>query len=83
MACDGCAVGKFLYAGFRPSEVMRATPEDVLPYLDLPEPFCFRRVGKGSVPVMVPLPLEGATAWRLLIAKDAWGCFQPANINRD
>jgi hypothetical protein len=83
MACDGCAVGIFLYAGFRPSEVMRATPEDVLPYLDLPEPFCFRRVGKGSVPVMVPLPLEGATAWRLLIAKDAWGCFQPANINRD
>jgi hypothetical protein len=73
MACDGCAVGKFLYAGFRPSEVMRATPEDVLPYLDLPEPFCFRRVGKGSVPVMVPLPLEGATAWPLADCKGCMG----------
>ena len=71
------------YAGFRPSEVMRATPEDVLPYLDLPEPFCFKRVGKGGVPVMVPLPKEGVAAWRLLIANDAWGRFQHANINRD
>lgn len=71
------------YAGFRPSEIMRTTPEDVLPFLDLAEPFCFKRVGKGGVPVMVPLPSEGVAAWRLLIAKDAWGRFQHANINRD
>jgi site-specific recombinase XerD len=71
------------YAGFRPSEIMRATPEDVVPFLDLPEPFCFKRVGKGGVPVMVPLPSEGVSAWRLLIRKEAWGRFQHANINRD
>jgi len=71
------------YAGFRPSEVMRAEPEDVVPFLDVPEPFCFKRVGKGGIPVMVPLPSEGVKAWRLLIRKDAWGRFQHANINRD
>lgn len=71
------------YAGFRPSEIMRAEPEDVLPYLDLAEPFCFKRVGKGGVPVMVPLPPHGVQAWRLLIAKDGWGRFQHANVNRD
>jgi hypothetical protein len=71
------------YAGFRPSEIMRAQSEDVLPYLDLPESFCFKRVGKGGVPVMVPLPREGVAAWRLLIARRGWGRFQSANINRD
>jgi integrase len=71
------------YAGFRPSEIMRAEPDDVLPFLDLPEPFCFKRVGQGGVPVMVPLPPKGVEAWRLLIAKNGWGRFQHANINRD
>ena len=71
------------YGGFRPSEVMRAQPEDVLPYLDLPEPFCFKRVGKRGVSVMVPLPREGVAAWRLLIALNGWGRFQQADINRD
>jgi site-specific recombinase XerD len=71
------------YAGFRPSEIMRGQSEDVLPYLDLPESFCFKRVGKGGVPVMVPLPREGVAAWRLLIARKGWGRFQAANINRD
>jgi integrase/recombinase XerC len=71
------------YAGFRPSEIKRAQPEDVVPYLDLQEPFCFKRVGKGGTPVMVPLPRAGVAAWRLLIAKKAWGRFQGANINRD
>jgi site-specific recombinase XerC len=42
-----------------------------------------KRVGKGGVPVMVPLPKEGVLAWRLLIANKAWGRFQHANINRD
>ena len=71
------------YAGFRPSEIMRAVPEDVVPFLEASEPFCFKRVGKGGVPVMVPLPSEGVRAWRLLIKKEAWGRFQHANINRD
>src|SRR5439155_18317054 len=52
------------YAGFRPSEIMRAQREDVLPFLDLPEPFCYKRTGKQGRPVMVPLPLEGVEAWR-------------------
>lgn len=64
------------YAGFRPSEVIRAQPADVLPFLDLPEPFCLKRVGKGGVPVMVPLPPKGVAAWQLLIAKNGWGHFQ-------
>ena len=50
------------YAGFRPSEVMRACPEDVEPFLDLAEPFCYKRTGKKGRPVMVPLPPEGVEA---------------------
>ena len=71
------------YAGFRPSEIMRAIPEDVEPFLDLPEPFCYKRSGKGGRPVMVPLPQEGVEAWRLLIERRAWGRFARENINRD
>ncbi len=71
------------YAGFRPSEIMRAQPEDVLPYLDLPEPFCFKRTGKKGRPVMVPLPPQAVEAWRLLIEKNGWGKFCRENINRD
>jgi integrase len=71
------------YAGFRPSEIMRAQPEDVLPLLDLPEPCCYKRTGKKGRPVMVPLPPEGVAAWRLFIEKDAWGRFARENINRD
>ena len=72
-----------MYGGFRPSEVMRAQPEDVLPYIDRTEPFCFKRVGKSGRPVMVPLPQEGVDAWRLLIRKGAWGKFSRSNVNRD
>jgi integrase len=71
------------YAGFRPSEIKRAEPGDVLPFLDLPEPFCYKRVGKRGKPVMVPLPDEGVEAWRLLIKRNAWGKFSRDNINRD
>jgi integrase len=71
------------YAGFRPSEIKRAEPDDSLPYLDVPEPFCFKRVGKRGLPVMVPLPRAGVSAWRLLIARKGWGRFQSANVNRD
>lgn len=71
------------YAGFRPSEVMRAVPGDVEPYLDEPEPFCYKRTGKRGRPVMVPLPPEGVEAWRLLIRRNAWGRFCRDNINRD
>ena len=71
------------FAGFRPSEVMRSMPGDVEPYLDLSEPFCFKRTGKRGRPVMVPLPPEGVAAWRLLIERGGWGSFARENINRD
>jgi site-specific recombinase XerD len=62
---------------------MCAQPEDVLPYIDRNEPFCFKRVGKSGRPVMVPLPPQGVEAWRLLIRKNAWGKFSRSNVNRD
>jgi integrase len=71
------------YAGFRPSEIVRAVPEDVVPFLDLPEPFSFKRVGKGGVPLMVPLPAEGVAAWRLLIERGGWGHFSQASLNKN
>ena len=71
------------YGGFRPSEIARAIPEDVEPFLDVPEPCCYKRVGKGGRPLTVPLPPEGVEAWRLLIARNAWGKFSRENINRD
>ena len=69
------------YAGFRPSEIMRAVPKDVEPFLDLAEPFCYKRTGKKGRPVMVPLPPQGVEAWKLLIQRDAWGKFARENIN--
>ena len=71
------------YAGFRPSEIMRALPQDVEPFLHLPEPFCYKRTGKNGRPVMVPLPPEGVEGWRLFIERKAWGHFARENINRD
>ena len=71
------------YAGFRPSEIMRTLPKDVEPFLESPEPFCFKRTGKKGRPVMVPLPPEGVKAWRLFIERKAWGHFARENINRD
>jgi integrase len=71
------------YAGFRPSEIVRAVPEDVVPFLDLPEPFCFKRVGKGGVPLMVPLPPDGVAAWKLLIERGGWGRFSQASMNKN
>jgi site-specific recombinase XerD len=71
------------YAGFRPSEVMRAVPEDVEAFLELDEPFCYKRTGKKGRPVMVPLPPEGVDAWKLFIRCNAWGKFARENINRD
>jgi site-specific recombinase XerD len=71
------------FAGFRPSEIMRAVPEDVEPFLDLPEPCCYKRTGKKGRPVMVPLPPEGVEAWKLFRERNAWGPFARENINRD
>jgi integrase len=64
------------YAGFRPSEIQRAQPEDVL--LDASEAYCFKRVGKGGRPVMVPLPPEGVEAWKLFKDLGAWGNLRRA-----
>jgi site-specific recombinase XerD len=32
---------------------------------------------------MVPLPPDGVEAWRIYVARDAWGEFARENINRD
>jgi integrase len=55
------------YAGYRPSEIKRTQPSDVLPFLDLPEPFAIKRCGKGGNPVSMPLTPKAVDAWRLLI----------------
>ena len=68
------------YGGFRPSEIQRAQTEDV--YLDAPEPYCYKRVGKGGRPLMVPLPPEGVNAWKLFIRADAWGKYAKGAANR-
>ena len=72
-----------MYAGFRPSEVMRARPEDVLPQLDSPEPCCIKRVGKSGRPLNVALPLEAVKAWRWLIQHNVWGNYSQSDVNRD
>jgi integrase len=53
------------YAGYRPSEIKWTQPEDVLAFLDLPEPFAVKRSGKGGNPVLIPLASKAADAWRL------------------
>ena len=68
------------YAGFRPSEVQRATPDDV--HLDAAEPFCYKRVGKGGRPLMVPLPTDGVAAWKLFSRTEAWGKCARGAANR-
>ena len=68
------------YAGFRPSEIQRALPDDV--HLDVAEPHCFKRVGKGGRPLMVPLPPEGVEAWKLFIRTEAWGAYARGAANR-
>jgi integrase len=68
------------YAGFRPSEIQRALPDDV--HLDVAEPHCYKRVGKGGRSLMVPLPLEGVEAWKLFIRTEAWGEYARGAANR-
>ena len=65
------------YAGFRPSEIMRGQSEDVLRYLDLPEPFCFKRVGKGGVPVMVHRYHVRALQHGVSDRRKGWVPFKP------
>lgn len=59
------------YAGYRPSEIRRTQPEDVLPFVGLAEPFAIKRCGKGGNPLSMPLTEKAVAAWRLLI--DALG----------
>jgi integrase len=69
------------YAGFRPSEVMRAQAEDA--FLDDSEPYCYKRVGKRGRPVMVPLPARGVEAWRMALRTNAIGRqFSLSSANR-
>jgi predicted DNA-binding transcriptional regulator AlpA len=66
-----------------PLGIVRAVPEDVVPFLDLPEPFCFKRAGKGGVPLMVPLSPDGVAAWKLLIERSGRGHFSQASMNKN
>jgi site-specific recombinase XerD len=68
------------YAGFRPSEIQRALPDDV--QLEGAEPYCYKRVGKGGRALMVPLPPDGVTAWKLFSQADAWGKYARGAANR-
>lgn len=43
------------YAGYRPSEIKRTQPEELLPFLGLAEPFAIKRCGKGGNPLSMPL----------------------------
>jgi len=56
------------YALYRPSDIKRTQPEDVLPFLDLTEPFAVKRSGKGGNPVVIPLATKAVEAWRLLVS---------------
>ena len=56
--------------GARPSEVMRAQPQDV----DLREKVWRVRDGKGGFrPIGIPLTREAIDAWKLFVKADAWG----------
>jgi site-specific recombinase XerC len=72
-----------MYAGFRPSEVMRARPEDVLPYINSSEPCCIKRVGKNGRPLKIELPIQAVEAWRWPTQRNVWGGYSQSNVNRD
>jgi len=58
--------------GARPSELMRAKPQDV----DLKQKVWHTRDGKGGFrPLGIPLTPEAVAAWQLFIESDAWGDF--------
>lgn len=67
--------------GQRPSQIMRATPDD----LDWRRRIWFVRSGKGGHPVPLPLNPEMLAAWRAFAKAKAWGPFdtsQAADVLR-
>jgi len=67
--------------GYRPVEIMRSTPDLVLPFLDAGA--AFKPVGEGGRKLMLPLPPQAVAPWRHLAEKDAWGKFSTSVMNRD
>jgi integrase len=57
--------------GQRPSQIMRAQPEDV----DLSRKIWFVRPAKGGHPIPLPLDRQMVKAWRVFIKANAWGDF--------
>lgn len=71
--------GRFLvYAstGQRPAQIGRAQPADV----DLARKVWFVRDAKGGEPVTLPLNEGMVKAWRIFIAANAWGPFDPTSL---
>lgn len=71
--------GRFLvYAstGQRPAQIGRAQPADV----DLARRVWFVRDAKGGEPVSLPLNEGMVKAWRIFIAANAWGPFDPTSL---
>jgi integrase len=64
--------------GQRPSQLMRAKPEDV----DLKRRIWFVRAGKGGLQVPLPLNAEMVRAWKAFIKADAWGTFDARSFSK-
>jgi integrase len=68
----------FATTGRRPSEIMRAQPEDV----DLDHRVWRPRDGKGGWSPGLALNDDMMLAWRLFIAAEAWGAYRTGNLAR-
>lgn len=64
--------------GQRPSQIMRAKPEDV----DLVRGIWFVRSAKGGRAIPLPLNPDRVRAWRAFIAADAWGPFDSRSFSK-
>lgn len=64
--------------GQRPSQIMRATKEDV----DLVRRIWFVRAGKGGYAIPLPLNADMVRAWRAFITAKAWGTFDARSFSK-
>jgi len=64
--------------GQRPSQIMRAEPDDV----DLKRRIWFVRAGKGGHAIPLPLTVEMVRAWKAFSAANAWGPFDSRSFSK-
>ncbi len=64
--------------GQRPSQIMRAQPEDV----DLERRIWFVRAAKGGTMIPLPLNAEMVRAWKLFASVRAWGTFDARSFSK-